>query len=541
MVAFVLMATVSASSFSSVGRCVEDSVRNETCSQAFARGVPCAQLYTTWRCCVRCDPCGIDGRLCKDEPASASASASWVSPRCQCDQVVVTGACSTRGCAKPDALGVFTKQPAWRTADGRFVYVKEREQPGPGQGLHPDAFYHASFDDSSGANMSTAPGVYIYHRSGRWVIGPRATLDDDVYARSSVADAPCPTQAGGWAVWWGGGVSPLSMRTSYSTGLAFYTSTPRGWLKPVRYPLSIACWAKPPAPPPPPPRPPPPPPPPPPMPPPPLRLVPGPYTGRLEVFHSKVGTLIANRLVNRLPGASTSIVRAWGTVCDDGFDRSDATVACRQLGLGRALRFWRVSLDDDDDDDVSDGHERLLTPPAVGPVWLENMRCGGEEDALVECGYIGWGNTDCSHSEDIHLLCAPPPRRPPPLPAATAPVATRSQTGADLLFSSLLAPGGFHAPTATGTSPVGSLGFEMIELLAVPLLLVVLLACALCLLCTFMVARAGSAQAAPRAVHVTLQAPPAMALGGAEQSSEQQREAQQQLAAALTRALEEGK
>ena len=511
---FLLLASARAASFTTA-RCVEEAVRNETCSQTFARGVACASLYNTFRCCLRCDPCGLDGRLCDELPDPSSAA--WVSPRCQCDQVIVTGGCSTRGCAKPDVLGVFTRQPAWRTPDGRHVYVKERVQPAPGLGLHADAYNHNAIDDTSGANAS-APGVYLYFRGSRWVIGPRAQLDDDVYARSSVTAAPCPTQTSAWSVWWGGGVSPLSVRTGYSTGLSFYPTTPRGWLRLVRYPLAISCWASPPSPPPPPPRPPPPPPPPPPMPPPPVRLVPGPYTGRLEIYHSKAGTLIANRLVQRLPGVSAAaVVSAWGTVCDDGFDRNDAAVACRQLGLGRVLRYWRSNNDDDDGLD-SDNHESILTPPAIGPVWLENMRCGGEESALVECGYIGWGTTDCSHSEDVHLLCAPPPRRPPPLPAAAQ---GRASTE-DLLIEQAIAAG---------------LDSDVMGLVAVPLVLVVLLACALCVLCIWMIAR--NAAAPPRAVHVMLQSPPQLALGGAEPSSEQQREAQQQLAAALARALED--
>ena len=294
---FALHAIAVASSYQS--RCVEESrsvagAPNMTCSQAFERIGSCARLYEMgWRCCLRCDPCGIDGRACAADLATPRSGA-WISPRCSCDQVVVTGACSYRGCAKPDALGVFTKRSGWRTPDGRHVYVKDGVQPSPGQGLHADAFYHRSFDDSSGANRSGDGGVYLYYlrSQSRWVVGPRATLDDDAYARSMVTDAACPTQANSWSFWWGGGVSPLSLRTAFAGGVSYYSSTARGWVRPAKYPLSIACWASPPSPPPPPPRPPPPPPPPPPMPPPPLRLVPGPFTGRLEVFYSKPGSLI---------------------------------------------------------------------------------------------------------------------------------------------------------------------------------------------------------------------------------------------------------
>lgn len=45
----------------------------------------------------------------------------------------------------------------------------------------------------------------------------------------------------------------------------------------------------------------------------PVRLVNGPnrYSGTVEIYHSG----------------------AWGTICDDSFDRQDAEVICRMLGM----------------------------------------------------------------------------------------------------------------------------------------------------------------------------------------------------------------
>ncbi len=240
-------------------------------------------------------------------------------------------------------------------------------------------------------------------RARRWA----EALTDDNYARSGPTSAACPTGAVNWKFWWGGGVSPLG---SYTTRYA------AGWATSARYPMQISCWAPPPKPPPPPPSPPPPPPPPPPQPPPPVRLVPGPYTGRLEIEHRGV----------------------WGTVCDDRFDFNDAMVACRQLGLGRVQRFWTRDADDLDDDLQRGSSTRTLhaavqpqtpqpsrfcalachsqgrAPCGYSPVWLENLQCGGEEAALVDCGFSGWATSDCGHNEDVHLLCAVPKKPPPP-------------------------------------------------------------------------------------------------------------------------------
>jgi len=92
--------------------------------QGFERGVPCKTLYRTHSCCTHCDPCGFDGRSC-----NRAATNPWLSPQCTCEQVVLSGGCSYKGCAKPDALGVFSRSANWRTADGRYVYARDEVRP----------------------------------------------------------------------------------------------------------------------------------------------------------------------------------------------------------------------------------------------------------------------------------------------------------------------------------------------------------------------------------------------------------------------------
>ena len=61
----------------------------------------------------------------------------------------------------------------------------------------------------------------------------------------------------------------------------------------------------------------------------------------------------------------------WGTVCDDGWDDTDAGVVCRQLGFGSsgtAIGFGNFS------------QKSLL---------LNGVQCTGNEPLLVRCGHFG--------------------------------------------------------------------------------------------------------------------------------------------------------
>ena len=81
----------------------------------------------------------------------------------------------------------------------------------------------------------------------------------------------------------------------------------------------------------------------------------------------------------------------WGTVCDDGWDNTDAGVVCRQLGFGTSgtaigsARFGR----------------------GLGSIWLDSVTCTGNESTLAGCGHLGVGVTrSCSHYEDAGVRCS---------------------------------------------------------------------------------------------------------------------------------------
>ncbi|XP_044540425.1 soluble scavenger receptor cysteine-rich domain-containing protein SSC5D-like, partial [Gracilinanus agilis] len=85
----------------------------------------------------------------------------------------------------------------------------------------------------------------------------------------------------------------------------------------------------------------------------------------------------------------------WGTVCDDGWDLRDAAVACRELGCGGAL--------------AAPGGARF--GQGSGPVWMDDVGCGGGEQALQDCPRSPWGRSNCDHTEDAGLVCEGPAPR----------------------------------------------------------------------------------------------------------------------------------
>lgn len=80
----------------------------------------------------------------------------------------------------------------------------------------------------------------------------------------------------------------------------------------------------------------------------------------------------------------------WGTVCDDGWELTNAQVVCRELGCGVALAAPRGAK-------FGKGND---------PIWLDDVKCKGTEAALHDCRLKSWGEHNCNHGEDAGAVCS---------------------------------------------------------------------------------------------------------------------------------------
>ena len=82
----------------------------------------------------------------------------------------------------------------------------------------------------------------------------------------------------------------------------------------------------------------------------------------------------------------------WGTVCDDSWGISDATVVCRQLGFSS---------------EGARSFSRAFFGQGTGPILLDDVYCVGTESRLADCTNSGIGNQNCGHYEDAGVRCIP--------------------------------------------------------------------------------------------------------------------------------------
>ncbi|XP_078659992.1 scavenger receptor cysteine-rich domain-containing group B protein-like [Branchiostoma floridae x Branchiostoma belcheri] len=79
----------------------------------------------------------------------------------------------------------------------------------------------------------------------------------------------------------------------------------------------------------------------------------------------------------------------WGTVCHNRFNMDDADVVCRMLGYLNATQVQN---------DAYFGQ-------GTGPIYMDDVRCDGNETSLFSCSYAGWTIHNCDHGQDAGVVC----------------------------------------------------------------------------------------------------------------------------------------
>lgn len=99
----------------------------------------------------------------------------------------------------------------------------------------------------------------------------------------------------------------------------------------------------------------------------------------------------------------------WGTICANGWSLLSATVVCRQLLLGTAVRAR------------SSTHLIGGLHNQSQPFWLTNVTCGGTERSLAACYDHSYTEEECVSGRDAAVQCSGPKLSALCLTAASCP------------------------------------------------------------------------------------------------------------------------
>lgn len=63
----------------------------------------------------------------------------------------------------------------------------------------------------------------------------------------------------------------------------------------------------------------------------------------------------------------------------------------------------------------------------TGPIWMDDVICSATETRLSDCQFGNWNNSDCTHQEDVGVICpvstgvSPSTQRPTTTPSPVVP------------------------------------------------------------------------------------------------------------------------
>ena len=80
----------------------------------------------------------------------------------------------------------------------------------------------------------------------------------------------------------------------------------------------------------------------------------------------------------------------WGTICDDYWSNTDASVVCRHLGFAA---------------DGAIARQQAAFGQGTGPIVLDDVQCDGTELTLTDCPSNKVFVHNCRHNEDAGVHC----------------------------------------------------------------------------------------------------------------------------------------
>ena len=103
----------------------------------------------------------------------------------------------------------------------------------------------------------------------------------------------------------------------------------------------------------------------------------------------------------------------WGTVCDDGWDTTDATVICKQLGYaytGSEWMFlfavsWSTFFQLFTGDTGGTPYYNAFFGAGTGPIYLDDVDCTLSDSQLLECSSRPLLTHNCDHHADSGVGC----------------------------------------------------------------------------------------------------------------------------------------
>ena len=109
------------------------------------------------------------------------------------------------------------------------------------------------------------------------------------------------------------------------------------------------------------------------------------YSGRVEVFNSNYHRNYRNYRAFALQ---------WGTLCDSGWNDTDANVVCRSLSYQAT---------------GATAHIGGTYGAGEGPIWANNVVCAGTEFYIPDCRirsrYHYNTGAICNHTTDVGVTC----------------------------------------------------------------------------------------------------------------------------------------